>query len=240
MSNVFYEPGEKRAAKVSDLFAAVARHYDLINDLQSFGLHRWWKRRLVNLAQAGSGKIALDVCCGTGDVAFRLAQAGATVAGLDFSQPMLEVAARRQRVARPNRRAPFWLQADALRLPFSAGSFDIVTISYGLRNLASWEGGLDELWRVLKPGGRLLVLDFGKPDNRLWRGPYFAYLEWVVPVFGRLFCGSSETHSYILESLRHYPAQEGVNRRLIDLEAREPRIINLLGGIMSINLAEKR
>ena len=96
MSNAFYDAGEQRAAKVNDLFAAIARRYDLINDLQSFGLHRLWKRRVVRLAQIKPGDRALDLCCGTGDLALALAQNGANTTGLDFSQPMLEVAAQRQ------------------------------------------------------------------------------------------------------------------------------------------------
>lgn len=92
MANKFYDPGEQRAAKVNDLFAAIAPHYDLINDLQSFGLHRWWKRRLLKIAAPRPGEHTLDLCCGTGDVAFALAQAGAETTGFDFSEPMLAVA----------------------------------------------------------------------------------------------------------------------------------------------------
>ncbi len=239
MTNSYFEPGERRAEKVSDLFAAVARRYDFINDLQSFGWHRLWKRRLVRLAGPGPGKKALDVCCGTGDVAFLLSKGGAGVTGLDFSSPMLEVARRRGGSAGGAVRIPDFVQGDALRLPFLAGTFDIVTVSYGLRNLSSWQDGLDELWRVTAPGGRLLALDFGKPDNPAWRALYFAYLRWVVPWFGRLFCGDSETHAYILESLRHYPAQKGVHRRLVELGADDASIVNLFGGVMSINFARK-
>src|SRR6185436_14479348 len=101
MPNKFYEPGEQRAAKVSDLFATVAPRYDLINDFQSFGLHRAWKRRLVRMAAVKSGECALDVCCGTDDIAFGLARAGAQVIGADFSEPMLEVARHRSRNSQP-------------------------------------------------------------------------------------------------------------------------------------------
>ena len=239
MANPFYEQGPRRAEKVGDLFAAIARRYDLINDLQSFGLHRLWKRRLVRLAGAAPGRRALDVCCGTGDIAFRLARQGPSVAGLDFSGPMLEVAVERSRAWPAGSPTPRFLQGDALRLPFPDAEFDIVTVGYGLRNLSSWEAGLDELWRVAKPGARLLVLDFGKPRNRAWRAIYFAYLGRIVPIMGRLFCGNSEAYAYILESLQRYSAQEGVNRKFLALGAGEPRVINLLGGVMSINVARK-
>jgi ubiquinone/menaquinone biosynthesis methyltransferase len=238
MGNRFYEAGEGRAERVNDLFAAIAPRYDLINDLQSFGLHRWWKRRLIQFAAVQPGESALDLCCGTGDVAFALAEAGARVTGMDFSAPMLAVAeARKVKVGEAA--GPVFLQGDALRTPFPDAHFDVVTISYGLRNLASVDEGLREMWRVLKPGGRLLVLDFGKPDNAVWRGAYFAYLRFAVPVFGRLFCKNAAAYAYILESLQHYPAQRGVDEKLRALGAANARIVNFLGGVMSINVAEK-
>ena len=245
MGNRFYAAGEERAARVNDLFAAIAPRYDLINDLQSFGLHRWWKRRLLRLAAVKRGETALDLCCGTGDVAFALAAAGARTIGMDFSAPMLAVAEqRRSKVHGPGTEPgsepnPWFLQGDALRMPFPDSHFDLVTISYGLRNLASVDDGLREMWRVLKPGGRLLVLDFGKPDNAAWRGAYFGYLRFAVPVFGRLFCKNAEAYAYILESLQHYPAQRGVDDKLRAFGTADARIVKFLGGVMSINVARK-
>lgn len=239
MSNKYYVAGKERAERVEDLFATIAPRYDLINDLQSFGMHRWWKRRLVRMTDARAGERALDLCCGTGDVAFALAAAGCQVAGLDFSGPMLTVAEARadKRASAPGN--PQFLVGDAQTIPFPDSSFEIVTISYGLRNLANWKRGLSEMLRVAKPGGRLLVLDFGKPDNAVWRWLYFAYLRWLVPVFGRLFCGDSQTHAYILESLRHYPAQHGVAAEMKAFGCADVRVVNLLGGVMSINYGRK-
>ncbi len=240
MANKFYSPDDQRAAKVNDLFARVAPRYDLINDLQSLGLHRAWKRRLIRMAAAKPGERALDVCCGTGDIAFALARSGAEVTGFDFSEPMLNVA-RQRAAAMPQGawRMPRFTRGDAQSLPYPDASFDIVTVGYGLRNLPSWERGLHEMHRVARPGGRLLVLDFGKPDNALLRSLYFAYLRWLVPVFGKLFCGDAATHSYILESLKHYPAQRGVAARMSELNCRDVRAMDLLGGAMSINYAVK-
>ncbi len=256
MSNVYYAPGEARAARVNDLFARIARRYDLINDLQSFGLHRRWKRRVADLARVAPGARALDLCCGTGDLAFALAHRGADVTGLDFSPQMLEVAGgrakreerrvRREEVGGRNSlaprsalRAPRFVQGDAQAAPFADNTFDIVTVGYGLRNLASWERGLEEMRRVARPGARIIVLDFGKPPNTLWRAIYFTHLSMSVPLIGLLFCGDASAYAYILESLKHYPAQLAVAEKMRELKLANVRVLNLLGGAMAINYGEK-
>ncbi len=288
-NNKFHQPGEQRAARVEDLFAIVAPRYDLINDLQSLGLHRRWKRTLVKMAGVEPGDRALDVCCGTGDLAFALRRRGAEVTALDFSPAMLAIAQQRATTslascsgglrppqtgagqntseleasrcdARTAQRAvptkemkncalcpppstppPIqFLRGDALQLPFPDQSFDIVTVAYGLRNLADWERGLEEMWRVARPGGRLLVLDFGKPDNAFWRWLYFGYLKFLVPCFGKLFCKDFATHAYIFASLQNYPAQRGVAAKMQSLGCTEARVRNLLGGAMSINFGRRQ
>jgi demethylmenaquinone methyltransferase/2-methoxy-6-polyprenyl-1,4-benzoquinol methylase len=255
MANTFFDAGDQRAAKVQELFARIAPRYDLINDLQSFGLHRCWKRRVVRLARPQPGQRALDLCCGTGDLARALARRGARVAALDFSEQMLDAAQVREsrvlsqtqgetphasRVTHHASPPPCFIRGDALRIPFADNSFNIVTVGYGLRNLASWEAGLREMQRVAAPGGCLIVLDFGKPDNALWRGLYFGYLKLFVPWLGRIFCGDAGAYAYILESLRHYPAQHAVAAKMRDLGLVNVRTIALLGYAMSINYAEKR
>jgi demethylmenaquinone methyltransferase/2-methoxy-6-polyprenyl-1,4-benzoquinol methylase len=236
VANPFYQSGAQRAGRVRDLFGTIARRYDLINDVQSLGLHRLWKRRLVRFSGAGPGRQALDLCCGTGDVAFALARTGAAVTGADFSPAMLAVArARAQRQALPVE----FLEGDALQLPFPDRRFDVVTISYGLRNLADFTAGVAEMRRVLRPGGRLVVLDFGKPANPLWRGVYFAYLRAAVPVFGRLFAGSADAYGYILESLRHYPGQHGVAELMRHQGFTGVQVVDLLGGAMGISRGER-
>ena len=241
MSNAFYTSGEQRAAKVNNLFAAIARRYDLLNDLQSFGLHRRWKSRVVELAAVQSGDHALDLCCGTGDIAFALGRRGAEVTGLDFNSQMLEVAESRNIIPDPKSgtRNPIFIQGDAQQIPFPDASFDIVTVGYGLRNLADWEKGLEEMRRVARPGGRLVVLDFGKPANALWRGIYFAHLKCAVPLLGWIFCGNADAYAYILESLKQYPAQPAVVAKIRELKLVNVRVINFLGGAMAINYGEK-
>lgn len=239
MGNEFYSPGEKRAAQVNRLFATIATRYDLINDVQSFGLHRWWKKQLVRMANVRSNERALDLCCGTGDIAFSLAKHGAQVVGLDFSEPMLKVAQSRSDNERAAPDNPEFVAGDAQSTSFSDASFDMVTVGYGLRNLASVDLGLREMVRVLKPGGRLLILDFGKPDNSLWRAIYFGYLRLCVPLFGLVFCGKASAYSYILESLKHYPAQRGVEAKMRELGLVNVRVENPLAGAMGINYGEK-
>lgn len=255
MSNPFYATGEQRAEKVHALFATIARRYDLINDVQSFGMHRRWKRRLVELANVKPGQRALDVCCGTGDIAFALATQGAEVVGLDFTEQMLAVAEARRRKSEIRSQKPGlqpatsdfrfppsglrFIQGDAMKLPFPDNAFDAVTVGYGLRNLASWETGLNEMIRVARPGGRIVVLDFGKPDNALWRTIYFGYLRLCVPVFGLLFAGRADAYAYILESLRHYPAQRGVEAKMQQHGLKNIRVVNPIAGAMSFNYGEK-
>jgi demethylmenaquinone methyltransferase/2-methoxy-6-polyprenyl-1,4-benzoquinol methylase len=257
MSKIQGPPGE-RAGNVRRLFGAIAPRYDLINDLQSFGLHRRWKRRLVREAQLREGETALDVGCGTGDIAFLLAQHSSKVVALDFSLPMLARAHARSAAAlgvaarldqdgvtpplapEPFDRGVHFLCGDALRLPLSDEVVDVVTVSYGLRNLADLDQGLGEMWRVTRPGGRILILDFGKPENSFWRACYFAYLKVFVPACGRIVAGNAAAYRYILDSLKDYPAQAGLPRRLEPAGWSEPRTINLLGGIMSLTKATKR
>jgi demethylmenaquinone methyltransferase/2-methoxy-6-polyprenyl-1,4-benzoquinol methylase len=246
MANKYYKRGGERARRVGDLFSTIAPRYDLLNDLQSLGLHRHWKRRLVRMAEPRPGERALDVCCGTGDIVWLLTQQGLEVIGLDFSEPMLIQAHGRRgkhTASRPSgardRKSTAFCRADAQVLPFPNASFDIVTIAYGLRNLAHWEVGLEEMWRVSKPGGRVLVLDFGKPPGLIWRGIYFGYLRCAVPLLGKIFCGDAQAYAYILDSLRQYPAQAGVAKKLTELGGQPVREVNLLGGTMSIHYAQK-
>ena len=240
VSNEFYAPGEQRARKVNDLFARIACRYDFLNDLQSFGLHRLWKRWVAKLASVTTGTRALDLCCGTGDIAFALAQRGAETTGLDFSAEMLAVAAQRLATnSKLKSQNIKFLQGDAQQLPFPENTFDVVTVGYGLRNLTSWERGLDEMFRVAKPGARLIVLDFGKPSNALWRALYFAHLRLSVPLIGLLFCGNAQAYAYILESLKHYPAQLAVAEKMRALNLKNVKVINLIGGAMAINYGEK-
>jgi demethylmenaquinone methyltransferase/2-methoxy-6-polyprenyl-1,4-benzoquinol methylase len=237
VSNKYYKTGEQRAALVETLFGTLAPHYDLINDLQSLGLHRRWKKLLASMAEVKPGQKALDLCCGTGDIAFALHGAGAEVVGLDFSPAMLAVARERAKKMPDQLDAPplEFRTGDVMQIPYDSASFDIVSIGYGLRNLESWERGLEEMARVARPGGRLLVLDFGKPDGWLWQRLFFFYLRTAVPLLGKILYRDAAALAYIHESLQAYPAQRGVAEKMRALGCREVRVRNLLGGAMSIH-----
>lgn len=236
----YYQPNAERAGSVRRLFDRIASRYDFINDVQSGGLHRIWKNWLWALSQPAPGSRVLDLCCGTGDIAFLFAKHGCEVTGVDFSDEMLAVARSRPADELPPKTpAPTFRHGDALQLDFPDASFDVITVGYGLRNLADLERGLREITRVLKPGGKLMVLEFGKPANPVILAGYYLYLHLAVPVFGRIFCGDSRAYAYILESLRHYPGQRGVHTLLEKLGYGDNRIMNFMGGTMSINHATR-
>jgi len=222
--------------KVDALFASIAARYNLINDIQSLGLHRFWKQRIVKMSSLVEGERVLDICCGTGDLVMRLAKQSDLVVGLDMNSPMLKVALNQLQKSNTNSANLF--QADALSLPFNDSSFDLVTIAYGLRNLSDHQHGLREISRILKPRGRVLILDFGKPPNRFIRKLYYLYLKLVLPVFGLFFCGEPAAYAYILKSLQKYPAQEGVSFSLSKIGFNNIKITNIMLGAMSIHSAE--
>ena len=239
MTNKYLSYDAERGPKVRAMFSRLAWRYDLINDLMSLGMHRRWKRETVDLALSGGGpKRVLDLCCGSGDLCFLAEGRGArSVTGADFTLPMLAVA--RRRAAAGTRRSRF-VQADALALPFADASFDVVTISYGLRNIADIARALAEMRRVLAPGGRAVVLDFGKPDNAVAGVLYRGILRTAMPVIGWLFHGDPETYLYIPESLERYPAQRGVEKLMQEAGFTNARYENRMLGTMGINVGETR
>jgi demethylmenaquinone methyltransferase/2-methoxy-6-polyprenyl-1,4-benzoquinol methylase len=239
MPNKYLSYDSQRAPKVREMFSRLAEKYDLINDIMSFGLHRRWKRETVALASEGRTVSRwLDLCCGTGDICFlaeAAASAGTRILGADFTLPMLAVARRR---ARADSRRSSFVQADALRLPFGDGTFDVITVGYGLRNLADPEAGVAEMRRVLAPGGRAVILDFGKPENPIAASLYGAFLNTMMPAVGLLFHGDADTYLYIPASLERYPAQRGVTELMRRAGFANARYENRLLGTMGINIGE--
>lgn len=235
----YYDPSSLRGAKVRALFDRIAIHYDLINDLQSFGLHRRWKKRLIGCvtdSRAGKSALVLDLCTGTGDIGGRLARCGHKVVGLDFSRAMLQLAASR---FAGKGEGLCLIQGNAEETPFRDESFDAVTIAYGLRNLTSTNQAIQEMWRLVRPGGAILILEFSKPQNALWRTIYFLYLRAVVPFFGWCFHGDAATYRYIFESLQAYPSAQMLSQELREATGTEPEAEMLLGGVMAIHHVRK-
>lgn len=230
-------PAEKPASKrayVRAMFSDIARRYDLLNSLLSFGLHRRWKRFAVRLAAAATGGAALDVCCGTGDLArlhrARVGRRGGVV-GLDFAGPMLDVAR-----ARGGAR---YVQGDAEALPVADGSFDAVTIAFGLRNVMRPDVALREMLRVLRPGGRLVVLEFSRPTNAPFHAAYDLYSFAVIPLLGRLLSRHGDAYSYLPASIRAWPDQEGLAAWLRDAGFARVTYHNLLFGAVAAHVGTK-
>jgi demethylmenaquinone methyltransferase / 2-methoxy-6-polyprenyl-1,4-benzoquinol methylase len=236
--NKYLSYGEQRAPKVREMFTRLAWRYDVVNDVMSFGLHRRWKRQTAAIAlDGGQPARVLDLCCGTGDLCFLAEEIGArTVTGLDFTLPMLAVARRRKLASGARSR---FAQGDALRLPFPDGAFDAITVGYGLRNIADPEAALSEMCRVLAPGGRAAVLDFGKPDNPIAAALYGAFLHTMMPAVGWLFHRDPQTYLYIPASLERYPGQRGVADLMKRAGFVNVRYENRLLGTMGINIGEK-
>lgn len=226
---------DAKAPYVRRLFHTIAERYDLITGLLSYGQDRRWKARLAGLSGAGPGGRALDLACGTGDIALALAARGARVTGLDITPRMLQLARAKPAAGR---RVTF-VAGDMMALPFPDASFDLVTTGYGIRNGPRIEPALDEIRRVLRPGGLLLSLDFDRPPNALVRAVYLGYLTIVGSALGWILHRDPDTYRYIPESIRRYPGAAGVARLLERTGFEESRVIPLLGGLMAINVARR-
>jgi demethylmenaquinone methyltransferase/2-methoxy-6-polyprenyl-1,4-benzoquinol methylase len=218
---------------VRKLFATIADRYDFITVALSYGQDRRWKRRLVNLASPRAGLDALDLATGTGDIAFALAARGARVVGLDVTLRMIELAKEKD----GGRVAARFLVGDMLALPFPDASFDIVTTGYGLRNVPNLTQAIQEIHRVLRPGGQMLSLDFNRPANGLVRAAYLAYLTTVGAALGWVLHRDPDTYRYIPASIRQYPGAEAVVRMLEEQGMTKARCYRVLGGLMAIHHA---
>ncbi len=202
-------PEAEKAGRVRGVFGSVASKYDVMNDAMSFGIHRIWKDAMMDWLAPRRGQKLLDVAGGTGDIAFRfLKRAGsghATV--LDLTEPMLDEGRKRAEAARLSDSLD-WVVGDAMALPFDAGSFDVYTISFGIRNVTRPQEALNEAFRVLKPGGRLMVLEFSQLPNPAMQKAYDLYSFNVIPRMGQMIAGDRDSYQYLVESIRNFPDQE--------------------------------
>ncbi|MEO0912965.1 MAG: bifunctional demethylmenaquinone methyltransferase/2-methoxy-6-polyprenyl-1,4-benzoquinol methylase UbiE, partial [Pseudomonadota bacterium] len=203
-------PEDEKAGRVHGVFSSVASRYDVMNDVMSGGIHRLWKDAMMDWLGPRPHTHLLDVAGGTGDIAFRYLdrvkdQARATV--LDMTEDML-IEGERRAQARDHAGALDWVVGDAMALPFEANTFDAYTISFGIRNVTRIEDALFEALRVLKPGGRLMVLEFSQLPNPGMQWLYDRYSFNVIPQMGRMIAGDAESYQYLVESIRKFPDQE--------------------------------
>ena len=236
---------EGKRRYVRALFSTIADRYDFITVALSYGQDRRWKRRLIAMVGPQPGVRALDLATGTGDIAFGLADQGARVVGLDITPRMIELARDKARSERdasvsgtPAMPAQF-LVGDMLALPFADDSFDIVTTGYGLRNVPDLAQAIDEIRRVLAPGGQAVSLDFNRPASAWIRSVYLAYLTVGGATLGWVLHRDPDTYRYIPASIRHYPGAAAVARMFEDRGFSRVRHYRVLGGLMAIHHATR-
>jgi demethylmenaquinone methyltransferase / 2-methoxy-6-polyprenyl-1,4-benzoquinol methylase len=221
---------DKLPADVAAMFDAVARRYDVTNDVLSLGLDRRWRTAVVAAVDPRPGEVVLDLAAGTGTSSQPFAERGARVVPCDFSLGMLRVGKR----ARP---ALGFTAGDATRLPFADGTFDAVTISFGLRNVVDPDAALREMLRVTRPGGRLVVCEFSHPTWSPFRTVYVEYLMRALPPLARAVSSSPDAYVYLAESIRAWPDQEGLAARIAGAGWSRPRWLNLTAGIVALHHA---
>lgn len=228
---------DAKASMVADVFHSVAGRYDLMNDLMSGGIHRLWKRFTIELSGVRTGHSVLDIAGGTGDLAAKFAELvgeEGRVVLADINDSMLQVG--RDKLMDNGRIGGIeFVQADAQYLPFPDDSFDCITIAFGLRNVTDKSLALRSMLRVLKPGGRLLVLEFSKPQNELLSKAYDTYSFNVLPVMGRLIAGDSDSYQYLAESIRMHPDQETLRDMMEDAGFMQCEFHNMTGGIVALH-----
>lgn len=217
------------------MFDRVAGHYDALNSVMTAGLHHHWRQRAADRAELGPGDSALDVCCGTGDLAFELAGRVAPdgrVVGCDFSEPMLDLA--REKAAKRGTSGVRFEWADALQLPYDGERFDAITVGFGVRNLADLDRGLREMARVLKPGGRLVILEITQPTRPPLSWFFSLWFDRIVPLLGA-FSEDAEAYSYLPESVRSFPNPQGLAAKMDGVGFERIRYTVLAGGIIAIH-----
>jgi demethylmenaquinone methyltransferase / 2-methoxy-6-polyprenyl-1,4-benzoquinol methylase len=221
---------DKKPADVAAMFDDVAKRYDITNDILSLGQDRQWRKAVVDAVDAKPGERVLDLAAGTGTSSQPFADRGAEVVPCDFSQGMLRVGKR----AKPH--LPF-TAGDGTRLPFADGTFDAVTISFGLRNIVDPDAGLREMRRVTKPGGRLVVCEFSHPTWSPFRTVYIEYLMKALPTIARAVSSSPDAYVYLAESIRAWPDQAGLAARIDEAGWGSVKWRNLSGGIVALHHA---
>ena len=230
-------PVEEKTGLVHEVFESVAGKYDLMNDLMSLGVHRLWKRDFVANSGIRLGHQVLDLAGGTGDIAAllceRVGKRGRVVLS-DINEAMLEVGRRRLEDRGITGNISYSL-ANAEKLPFGDGEFDAVTIAFGLRNVTDKDAALREMFRVLRPGGKALILEFSQVQPELLKKMYDSYSFGILPVLGKLVAGDEDSYRYLAESIRQHPPQEELAEMMRSAGFEEVRFRNLTGGVVAIH-----
>ncbi len=228
---------DQKAGMVQGVFSSVAARYDIMNDLMSGGIHRLWKDAMMDWLAPRPGQQLLDVAGGTGDVAFRfLRRAGATAQAtvLDLTEPMLIEGQKRAEAANMAGQLD-WVVGDAMALPFPPAGFDVYTISFGIRNVTRIEDALSEAFRVLRPGGRLMVLEFSQIPNDLMQKVYDLYSFNIIPMMGQVVTGDRDSYQYLVESIRRFPDQDRFAEMIRSAGFEQVRYRNLSMGIAALH-----
>ncbi|MEC9481776.1 MAG: bifunctional demethylmenaquinone methyltransferase/2-methoxy-6-polyprenyl-1,4-benzoquinol methylase UbiE [Halomonas sp.] len=230
-------PVEEKAARVADVFHSVAARYDIMNDLMSLGIHRLWKRLTLERAGVRRGHSVLDIAGGTGDLTLKFSRlVGPTgrVVLADINQSMLQVG-RDKLLDNGVGDNVEYVQANAERLPFPDNTFDCITIAFGLRNVTDKDAALASMARVLKPGGRLLVLEFSKPTNALFSRVYDEYSFRILPKIGEVVANDADSYRYLAESIRMHPDQETLKAMMEKAGLERVEYTNLTGGVVALH-----
>ena len=230
-------PTEEKQAMVADVFHSVAAKYDVMNDLMSFGVHRLWKRFTIDMSGVRPGNKVLDLAGGTGDLTKKFSKivgpAGKVVLA-DINSSMLEVG--RERLTNQGYVGNIeYVQANAQYLPFEDNTFDVITIAFGLRNVTDKDEALRSMFRVLKPGGRLLVLEFSQANNPLLKKAYDLYSFTALPLMGKIVTNDSESYKYLAESIRMHPDQETLKGMMQDAGFNRVSYHNMTGGMVALH-----
>ncbi|HVF91618.1 MAG TPA: bifunctional demethylmenaquinone methyltransferase/2-methoxy-6-polyprenyl-1,4-benzoquinol methylase UbiE [Blastocatellia bacterium] len=231
-------PQDGKAARVREMFGQIAPSYDLLNHALSLNVDRRWRRFVVEKLSDRlnrPGARALDLCCGTADLSLELCRHAPTL-GIDFCHPMLKIGLEKAR----SRSAPVELaEGDALRVPLADNGFDAVTMAFGLRNLESVEGGLREIYRLLKADGRAAVLEFSRPGVPVFRGLFQLYFNRVLPLIGNAVSGSRVAYRYLPDSVKEFPDQKTLAGIMRAVGFSNVRYYNLFGGVAAVHLGDK-
>lgn len=236
---IWVRQDEQRRQYVREMFARIAPRYDLLNSLLSFWLHHYWRRRVVAMLRLSPNAHVLDICTGTGDLALDLARhlgPAGEVVGLDFCAPMLRRGL--QKAQRKGWNHLTWIQADALYLPFSDNQFEAVTIAFGLRNLIDKPRALREMWRVLRPGGRLAILELNRPQGALTSRLYDVYALKVLPWIGKRF-SAADAYLYLPMSIQHYENRATIAEMMTEAGFANVCYYDLTFGVVCVHMGVK-